>query len=98
MNASNLPNIEIARFNMVEQQIRPWDVSDENVLKALSKIRRECFVPPAYRALAFSDIEVPLILQATDTHQFMLSPKMEARLAQLLALKADDCEIGRAHV
>jgi protein-L-isoaspartate(D-aspartate) O-methyltransferase len=96
MNASNLPNIEIARFNMVEQQIRPWDVSDENVLNALFKVRREYFVPVAYRAMAFSDLEIPLILQTTDTHQVMLCPKMEARLAQLLALKADDCvlEVG----
>jgi protein-L-isoaspartate(D-aspartate) O-methyltransferase len=96
MNASNLPNIEIARFNMVEQQIRPWDVSDENVLQALVKIRRETFVPSAYRALAFTDIEIPLVLQSGDTHQTMLSPKMEARLAQLLLLKAEDCvlEIG----
>ncbi len=96
MNASNLPNIEIARFNMVEQQIRPWDVSDENVLQTLVKIRRESFVPAAYRALAFTDMEIPLVLQSGDTHQTMLSPKMEARLAQLLLLQADDCvlEVG----
>jgi protein-L-isoaspartate(D-aspartate) O-methyltransferase len=96
MNASTLPNIEIARFNMVEQQIRPWDVSDDNVLKALTAVRREQFVPAAYRALAFADIEIPLIVQSADTHQTMLSPKMEARLAQLLLLKSDDCvlEVG----
>ena len=96
MNASNLPNIEIARFNMVEQQIRPWDVSDENVLQALVKIHREAFVPTAYRAQAFTDLEIPLVLQSGDTHQTMLSPKMEARLAQLLLLKPEDCvlEIG----
>lgn len=96
MNASTLPNIEIARFNMVEQQIRPWDVSDDNVLKALSAVRREQFVPAAYRALAFADIEIPLTVQSADTHQTMLSPKMEARLAQLLLLKSDDCvlEVG----
>lgn len=96
MNASTLPNIEIARFNMVEQQIRPWDVSDDNVLKALTAVRREQFVPAAYRALAFADIEIPLIVQSADTHQTMLSPKMEARLAQSLLLKSDDCvlEVG----
>jgi protein-L-isoaspartate(D-aspartate) O-methyltransferase len=96
MNASTLPNIEIARFNMVEQQIRPWDVSDDNVLKALTAVRREQFVPAALRALAFADIEIPLIVQSADTHQTMLSPKMEARLAQLLLLKSDDCvlEVG----
>ena len=96
MNASTLPNIEIARFNMVEQQIRPWDVSDEIVLQALVKIHREAFVPTAYRAQAFTDMEIPLVLQSGDTHQTMLSPKMEARLAQLLLLKPEDCvlEIG----
>ncbi len=96
MNASTLPNIEITRFNMVEQQIRPWDVSDENVLQALVKIHREAFVPTAYRAQAFTDMEIPLVLQSGDTHQTMLSPKMEARLAQLLLLKPEDCvlEIG----
>lgn len=96
MNASTLPNIEIARFNMVEQQIRPWDVSDANVLDALTKVRREQFVPATHRALAFMDLEIPLIVQSTDTHQTMLAPKMEARLAQMLALKSDDCvlEVG----
>lgn len=96
MNASTLPNIEIARFNMVEQQIRPWDVSDANVLDALTKVRREQFVPATHRALAFMDLEIPLIVQSTDTHQTMLAPKMEARLAQMLALKSEDCvlEVG----
>ena len=88
MNASNLPKIEIARFNMIEQQIR--------VLEALTQVRREQFVPSAYRALAFVDMEIPLIVQSADTNQTMLSPKMEARLAQMLLLKPDDCvlEVG----
>ena len=96
MKASTLPEIERARFNMVEQQIRPWNVADPLVLEALLKVRREQFVPPVYRGLAFSDVEIPLEVQSADTHQTMLSPKMEARLAQLLLLNADDCvlEIG----
>ena len=58
MNASTLPDVEQARFNMVEQQVRPWDVLDANVLQALFDVRREQFVPPALRALAFSDLEI----------------------------------------
>ena len=96
MNASTLPDVEQARFNMVEQQIRPWDVLDPNILDALFQIRRELFVPPALRALAFSDLDLPLEINAVNTRQTMLSPKMEARLAQELQLTANDCvlEIG----
>lgn len=96
MNATSLPDIERARFNMVEQQIRPWDVNDENVLAAIANVKREQFVPEQYRNLAFSDLEVPLVVHGEDTHQTMLSPKLEARLAQALALKPADCvlEIG----
>ena len=53
-------NIEQARFNMIEQQIRPWDVLDTSVLDLLGVVRREDFVPAAYRALAFVDSEIPL--------------------------------------
>ena len=70
-------NIEQARFNMIEQQIRPWDVLDLHVLDLLGRVRREDFVPPAYKALAFADAEVPL-----GHGQRMLSPKVEARLLQ----------------
>lgn len=96
MKVSTLSNIERARFNMVEQQIRPWDVSNPVVLDALFQVRRELFTPPQYRALAFSDLEIPLEVQATDTHQSMLSPKLEAKLTQALLLQPDDCvlEIG----
>jgi protein-L-isoaspartate(D-aspartate) O-methyltransferase len=72
-------NIEQARFNMIEQQIRPWDVLDSNVLELLAVVKREDFVPPAYRALAFVDTEVPL-----PGGQCMLAPKVEARLLQEL--------------
>ncbi len=69
-------DIEQARFNMVEQQIRTWDVLDQNVLDLLFAIRREDFVPAAYRLLAFADLEIPLQAGAK-----MWSPKMEARVA-----------------
>jgi protein-L-isoaspartate(D-aspartate) O-methyltransferase len=70
-------NIEQARFNMIEQQIRPWDVLDTAVLSLLAVVKREDFVPAAYRALAFVDTEVPL-----PEGQVMLAPKVEARLLQ----------------
>ena len=66
-------DFERARFNMVEQQIRPWDVLDQDVLDLLFAVKRENFVPPAYRNLAFADIEVPL-----GNGQSMLAPKVEA--------------------
>ena len=53
-------NIEQARFNMIEQQIRPWEVLDQGVLSLLSIVKREDFVPPAYRSMAFVDTQVPL--------------------------------------
>ena len=72
-------NIEQARFNMIEQQIRPWEVLDQGVLSLLALVKREDFVPPAYRALAFVDTEVPL-----PEGQVMLAPRVEARLLQAL--------------
>lgn len=74
-------NLEQARFNMIEQQIRPWEVLDQSVLSLLAAVRREDFVPPAYRALAFVDTEVPL-----PEGQCMLAPKVEARLLQDLSV------------
>ena len=70
-------NTELARFNMIEQQIRPWDVLDTAVLDLLAQVRREDFVPPAYRSLAFVDSEIPL-----PEGQCMLAPRVEARLLQ----------------
>ncbi|WP_395701582.1 protein-L-isoaspartate O-methyltransferase [Aquabacterium sp.] len=70
-------NVEQARFNMIEQQIRPWDVLDSGILSLLAMVRREDFVPPAYKALAFVDTEVPL-----PAGQCMLAPRVEARLLQ----------------
>lgn len=84
-------NIEQARFNMIEQQIRPWEVLDPQVLDLLFVVKREDFVPPAYRSLAFADMEIPL-----GHGQVMLAPKIEARLLQELGVKKTDkvLEIG----
>ena len=79
------PSLEQLRFNMIEQQIRPWDVLDAQVLDLLSVLRREEFVPPVHRALAFADMMVPLRGHAEEAMrlgQVMLEPKMEARLLQ----------------
>ena len=84
-------NFEQARFNMVEQQIRPWEVLDSRVLDLLENIQREDFVPVRYRKLAFADIAIPL-----EFGQLMMRPKIEARLLQALDLQADESvlEIG----
>ena len=86
-------NFEQARFNMIEQQIRPWNVLDPTVLKLLSIVRREDFVPDAQRELAFADLEIPL---GPKPGQTMLAPKIEARMLQELSLKNTDTvlEIG----
>ena len=88
-------NIEQARFNMIEQQIRPWDVLNLGVLELLAIVKREDFVPPAHRALAFVDTEVPLPT-STGGQQCMLAPKVEARLLQELAVHKHErvLEIG----
>ena len=84
-------NLEQARFNMVEQQVRPWDVLDQRVLDRLAEVPREDFVPPAYKNLAYADTQIPI-----GQGQIMLPPKIEARLLQALDLKEPDLvlEIG----
>jgi protein-L-isoaspartate(D-aspartate) O-methyltransferase len=84
-------NIEQARFNMIEQQIRPWEVLDPQVLDLLFVVKREDFVPAAYRNLAFADMEIPI-----GGGQVMLAPRVEARLLQELGIKKTDkvLEIG----
>ena len=88
-------DVEHARFNMVEQQIRPWEVLDQNVLDLLFAVRREEFVPPQYRSLAFVDMEIPLADHAS-AGETMLAPKLEARMLQELAIKPTDriLEVG----
>ena len=89
-------DFERARFNMIEQQIRPWDVLDPAVLGALADLRREDFVPHNARALAFADLEIPLDLGDTQTGEVMLAPKVEARLFQAAGVDPADkiLEIG----
>jgi protein-L-isoaspartate(D-aspartate) O-methyltransferase len=84
-------NIEQARFNMIEQQIRPWNVLDAQILTLLSAVKREDFTPPAQRSLAFVDMDLPLA-----DGECMLSPKVEARMLQDLNIQATDrvLEIG----
>src|SRR3990172_12113935 len=87
---SQIP-VERARFNMVEQQIRPWEVLDQQVLDLLFTVRREEFVPAQYRNLAFVDMEIPLGHGET-----MLAPRIEARMLQELAVRPGDriLEVG----
>jgi protein-L-isoaspartate(D-aspartate) O-methyltransferase len=84
-------DIERARFNMVEQQIRTWEVLDQDILDLLFAVRREDYVPPAYRELAFADLEIPL-----GDGEKMWTPKMEARVLQELELRPDEAvlEVG----
>lgn len=84
-------NYEQARFNMVEQQIRPWEVLDQQVLQVILHTPREEYVPPAYRSLAFADTNIPL-----GHGQVMMIPSVEGRLLQALALRKTDkvLEIG----
>ena len=84
-------NIEQARFNMIEQQIRPWDVLNQDVLDLLIVVKREVFVPAAYKSLAFFDTEIPL-----PCGENMLMPKMEARILQEVAVQKHEnvLEIG----
>lgn len=84
-------NFEVARVNMIEQQIRTWDVLDERVLDAVRRIPREDFVPAQYRNLAFADMNIPL-----GRGQAMMSPKLEARLLQELEVAPTDniLEVG----
>ena len=84
-------NMEKARFNMAEQQIRPWEVTDSSVLEVLQTVPRENFVPHAYRGLAFADTQIPI-----GEGQYMMEPRIEARMLQALAIKPSDqiLEIG----
>ncbi len=75
-------NVEQARFNMIEQQIRTWEVLDSTVLDLLFEVKREEFVPPEYRSVAFADLEVPL-----GHGESMMAPKLEARILQELGVQ-----------
>ena len=88
-------NRDQARFNMIEQQIRPWNVLDTEVLEHLALLRRDDFAPAAHRDLAFADVEIPLLPDARPG-QTMLPPRLEARIFQELALRNTDTvlEVG----
>ena len=89
-------DFERARFNMVEQQIRPWEVLDQDVLDLMLSVKREDFVPPPYRAMAFTDMEIPLIVDGVKTGETMFAPRVEARLLQELSPKKHEhvLEVG----
>ena len=76
---------DVKRFNMIEQQIRTWDVFDASILDLYDKIKREAYVPEVYKKIAFTDVQIPL-----QHKQFMLAPKQEARVLQSLKLKSTD--------
>ena len=82
---------EHARHTMIEQQVRPWEVLDPRVLAALAAVRREDFVPPRYRKLAFTDFEIPL-----EHGEMMMKPVVEGRMLQALSIAPDEevLEIG----
>ncbi|MBE9563131.1 MAG: protein-L-isoaspartate O-methyltransferase [Proteobacteria bacterium] len=84
-------DVEQARFNMIEQQIRPWETLDQQTLDLISTVPREYFVPENYQAHAFSDTKIPLI-----NNQVMMEPRVEARLLQALMVHPNDIvlEIG----
>ena len=84
-------DMEQARFNMIEQQIRPWEVLDPEVLDILAAVKREDFVPAAHRALAFADLELPI-----GNGQTMLQPKIDARVLQEVNVRSTDIvlEVG----
>jgi protein-L-isoaspartate(D-aspartate) O-methyltransferase len=88
-----------ARYHMIEQQIRPWNVLDEEVLQRLDTVRRESFVPPEHASLAFMDLEIPLLGTAEEAAAkgwCMLAPRIEARVLQDLKIQPTDrvLEIG----
>jgi protein-L-isoaspartate(D-aspartate) O-methyltransferase len=88
---AHVMDIELARFNMVEQQVRTWEVLDQEILDLLFTVRREEFVPAGHRALAFADLEIPL-----GEGERMWTPKLEARVLQELALRPGErvLEVG----
>ena len=91
--------VEQARYNMIEQQIKTWLVSDKDILATLGEVKREQFVPPACSGMAFMDMEIPLLGAPEDidqTGQCMLNPKVEARILQDLKIQKNErvLEIG----
>ncbi len=96
MTTATLSPTEQARFNMIEQQIRPWNVLDARILQLLGELKREDFVPMGHKSLAFADFELPLTAAGAAKGEVMLSPKVEARLLQDLQLTGTESvlEVG----
>src|SRR5690625_3174863 len=96
MNIHSLSSVERARYNMVEQQIRPWHVEHNQVSQLMCDVQRDRFVPAGMESMAFSATELPLIIDSVDTNETMLRPTIEARFTQELQLKPTDAvlEIG----
>ncbi len=86
-------DLDKARFNMIEQQVRPWEVLDAHVLELLDTVHRDLFVPAGQQALAYVDMELPV---GTGQGQVMLAPRVQARMVQELALQPTDkvLEVG----
>ncbi len=86
-------DLDKARFNMIEQQVRPWEVLDAHVLELLDTVHRDLFVPAGQQALAYVDMELPV---GTGQGQVMLAPRVQARMVQELALQSTDkvLEVG----
>ncbi|MDO5667089.1 MAG: protein-L-isoaspartate O-methyltransferase [Alcaligenaceae bacterium] len=91
-----ISSLELSRYNMVEQQIRPWGILDSRVLETLLDLDRTRFMSPRYHNIAFADLEVPIEIDGNKTGETMLCPKVEALFAQELDLKPEDSvlEIG----
>jgi protein-L-isoaspartate(D-aspartate) O-methyltransferase len=89
-------DFETARFNMVEQQIRPWNVLNQDVLDLLFTVKREDFVPEPLKAMAFTDMDLPITIDGKSSGETMFSPKVEARIIQALATKKHESvvEVG----
>jgi protein-L-isoaspartate(D-aspartate) O-methyltransferase len=87
MTSPNTLSLDKARFNMIEQQVRPWEVLDPSVLALLDSVPRDLFVPAAQQALAYVDMELPL---GASADQVMLAPRVQARLVQDLAVQPTD--------
>lgn len=86
-----MTNSSVAKFNMIEQQIRPWEVLDNQVLSVLGAVNREDFVKPPYKGLAYADCQIPIVNGVS-----MLPPTVEGRMLQALLIDADDrvLEVG----
>lgn len=93
MTATTPVDLDKARFNMIEQQVRPWEVLDSAVLALLDSVPRDQFVADAHKALAYMDMELPL---GATPDQVMLAPRLQARMVQDLAIQPTDkvLEIG----